>query len=267
MDNIFTGVTGMLPSEYRLYLESMMPSMNEVPIGDDYFNDKMKNQMKDAVLSKIINFDADSEGLIDEFDYSTRNNPRGTNDPDSLTGFNQLFNTLGSYNYEIVPNSQEQGGGILKIIDRYDWNPNYNNQGYVSSGGIDVTTPMLLSQLYRQFNPRQRDMANTLEMIGNRFGHKESKGEGRDVSIDIPISSQEILNAGFPQSKTTNEAEVDYGGTNRPYDSKGSYGGGEDFGSPFKSKPSGPAGGMSYQSFINRAQGGLVSINTLTEKI
>ena len=42
MDNIFTGVTGMLPSEYRLYLESMMPSMNEVPIGDDYFNDKKK---------------------------------------------------------------------------------------------------------------------------------------------------------------------------------------------------------------------------------
>jgi hypothetical protein len=51
----------MLPPEYRLYLESMMPSMNEVPIGDDYFNDEMKNQMKDAVLSNIINFDADSK--------------------------------------------------------------------------------------------------------------------------------------------------------------------------------------------------------------
>ena len=93
-------------------------------------------------------------------------------------------------------------------------------------------------------------------MIGSRFGHKESEGKGRDVSIDIPLSSQEILNAGFPQSKTTNEAEVDYGGTNKPYDSKGSYGGGEDFGSPFR----GP-------NLRNRAQGGLVSINTLTRKV
>lgn len=57
-----------------------------------------------------------------------------------------------------------------------------------------------------------------------------------------------------PPPATSNEAEVDYGGSGGG--SGGSYGGGEDFGSPFR----GP-------NLRNRAQGGLVSINTLTRKV
>jgi len=56
-----------------------------------------------------------------------------------------------------------------------------------------------------------------------------------------------------PPPATSNEAEVDYGGSGGG--SGGSYGGGEDFGSPFKpSRPSRP-------DLTNRANGGLVSVS------
>ena len=56
-----------------------------------------------------------------------------------------------------------------------------------------------------------------------------------------------------PPPATSNEAEVDYGGSGGG--SGGSYGGGEDFGSPFApSPPRGP-------DLTNRANGGLVSVS------
>ena len=192
--NPVEGIVGMLPSDYRLYLESMMPSMNEKPIGDEYFTDEMRDQIKDQVLSKTSR--GDNKGLITEIDYQTERNPMGTNDPSSLTGFNQLFNTLGSYQYDFVPN--DEGGGMINITDRYDWNPDYGDEGYVGKGGTDVTTPMLLNQLYRQLilGTRKRggfDAANTLEMLGNYFGQRESEGEGRDVKFSFPVTKKEIL--------------------------------------------------------------------------
>jgi hypothetical protein len=132
----------------------------------------------------------------------------GTNDPSSLTGFNQLFNTLGSYQYDFVPN--DEGGGTINITDRYDWNPDYADEGYVGEGGTDVTTPMLLNQLYRQLilGTRKRggfDAANTLEMLGNYFGQRESEGEGRDVKFSFPVTKEEILEYVKPEP----EEEID----------------------------------------------------------
>jgi len=207
--NPVEGIVGMLPSDYRLYLESMMPSMNEKPIGDEYFTDEMRDQIKDQVLYKYSvgenirdmnppgtqNLPDFSKGLISESDYDTERNPMGTNDPSSLTGFNQLFNTLGSYQYEMVPD--DKGGAMINITDRYDWNPDYGDEGYVGEGGTDVTTPMLLNQLYRQLilGTKARggfDAANTLEMLGNYFGQRESEGEGRDVKFSFPVTQEEI---------------------------------------------------------------------------
>ena len=207
--NPVKGIVGMLPSDYRLYLESMMPSMNEKPIGDEYFTDEMRDQIKDQVLYKYSvgenirdmnppgtqNLPDFSKGLISESDYDTERNPMGTNDPSSLTGFNQLFNTLGSYQYEMVPD--DKGGAMINITDRYDWNPDYGDEGYVGEGGTDVTTPMLLNQLYRQLilGTKARggfDAANTLEMLGNYFGQRESEGEGRDVKFSFPVTQEEI---------------------------------------------------------------------------
>ena len=218
--NPVEGIVGMLPSDYRLYLESMMPSMNEKPIGDEYFTDEMRDQIKDQVLYKYSvgenirdmnppgtqNLPDFSKGLISESDYDTERNPMGTNDPSSLTGFNQLFNTLGSYQYEMVPD--DKGGAMINITDRYDWNPDYGelttgvdeegtgDYGYVGAGGTDVTTSMLLNQLYRQFilgdRYRDFDMANTLELLGNYFGQRESEGKGRDVKFSFPVTQEEI---------------------------------------------------------------------------
>jgi len=58
-----------------------------------------------------------------------------------------------------------------------------------------------------------------------------------------------------PPPATSNEAEVDYGGSGGG--SGGSYGGGEDFGSPFAPSPSPPRG----PNLTNRANGGLVSVS------
>ncbi len=58
-----------------------------------------------------------------------------------------------------------------------------------------------------------------------------------------------------PPPATSNEAEVDYGGSGGG--SGGSYGGGEDFGSPFASPSSPPRG----PDLTNRANGGLVSVS------
>tara|TARA_R100000808_G_C2144345_1_gene152122 strand:- start:335 stop:1414 length:1080 start_codon:yes stop_codon:yes gene_type:complete len=58
-----------------------------------------------------------------------------------------------------------------------------------------------------------------------------------------------------PPPATTNEAEVDYGGTGGG--TGGSYGGGEDFGSPFAPTPPPPRG----PDLTNRADGGLVSVS------
>ena len=218
--NPVEGIVGMLPSDYRLYLESMMPSMNEKPIGDEYFTDEMRDQIKDQVLYKYSvgenikdmnppgtqNLPDFSKGLISESDYDTERNTMGISDPSSLTGYNKLFNTLGSYQYEMVPD--DKGGAMINITDRYDWNPDYGefttgvdeegtgDYGYVGAGGTDVTTSMLLNQLYRQFilgdRYRDFDMANTLELIGNYFGQKESEGKGRDVKFSFPVTQEEI---------------------------------------------------------------------------
>tara|TARA_R100001198_G_C5069915_1_gene116603 strand:- start:44 stop:565 length:522 start_codon:yes stop_codon:yes gene_type:complete len=91
----------------------------------------------------------------------------------------------------------DKGGAMINITDRYDWNPDYGDEGYVGEGGTDVTTPMLLNQLYRQLilGTKARggfDAANTLEMLGNYFGQRESEGEGRDVKFSFPVTQEEI---------------------------------------------------------------------------
>ena len=41
-----SGIFNILPTDYQLYLESMLPYMNEVPIGREYFNKEIEDQIK-----------------------------------------------------------------------------------------------------------------------------------------------------------------------------------------------------------------------------
>ena len=195
-----SGIFNILPTDYQLYLESMLPWMNEVPIGKEYFDEEMEDQIIDSVLT---DYWGDNTGSIGERDYITDKYKKGMNDPRTGTGFNKLFNTLGSYNYKINrPSAPTFDNASINITDRYDWNPAYGDIGgvfgqkfgWMDKGGKDVTTSMMAKHLWNQ-RPRKLGgsgfgFANTAEMVGNYFGHRQSEGQGRNVNITIPISNE-----------------------------------------------------------------------------
>jgi len=108
------------------------------------------------------------------------------------------------------------------------------------------------------------DLTSNFPLFGNQFGNIYDAGlnlfginRGKDEEPPPPIVIQQPTPDSTPvftpPPATSNEAEVDYGGSGGG--SGGSYGGGEDFGSPFRpSRPSRP-------DLTNRANGGLVSVS------
>ena len=197
-----SGIFNILPTDYQLYLESMLPGMNEVPIGSEYFDTEMTDQITDSVLNKYFNYNPNFgggqyENRIGETDYISPRYSMGHNDPNRLTGFNKLFNTLGSYGYKINPSAAGADPSVT-ITDRYDWNPDYgwredDKYGWMgqhdTGARSNVTTSMLGKKLWNQ-RKGNFDLSNTAEMVGNYFGHRQSEGEGRDVNMTIPISNE-----------------------------------------------------------------------------
>jgi hypothetical protein len=192
-----SGLFNILPTDYQLYLESMLPGMNEVPIGSEYFDDEMTDQIKDSTLTDYFRNNQLNTGSIGEMDYMTEEYRSGTNDPSSGTGFNKLFNTLGSYNYKFNrPSAPTFDNASIDITDRYDWNPTYSEWGY---GGNEDVNPLMFGKFLWNVRPRRLggsgfDFANTAEMAGNLFGHRASEGKGRNVNLNIPVSNETIRN-------------------------------------------------------------------------
>ena len=192
-----SGLFNILPTDYQLYLESMLPGMNEVPIGSEYFDDEMTDQIKDSTLTDYFRNNQLNTGSIGEMDYMTEEYRSGTNDPSSGTGFNKLFNTLGSYNYKFNrPSAPTFDNASIDITDRYDWNPTYSERGY---GGNEDVNPLMFGKFLWNVRPRRLggsgfDFANTAEMAGNLFGHRASEGKGRNVNLNIPVSNETIRN-------------------------------------------------------------------------
>ena len=192
-----SGLFNILPTDYQLYLESMLPGMNEVPIGSEYFDDEMTDQIKDSTLTDYFGNNQLNTGSIGEMDYMTEEYRSGTNDPSSGTGFNKLFNTLGSYNYKFNrPSAPPFDNASIDITDRYDWNPTYSEGGY---GGNEDVNPLMFGKFLWNVRPRRLggsgfDFANTAEMAGNLFGHRASEGKGRNVNLNIPVSNETIRN-------------------------------------------------------------------------
>ena len=192
-----SGLFNILPTDYQLYLESMLPGMNEVPIGSEYFDDEMTDQIKDSTLTDYFRNNQLNTGSIGEMDYMTEEYRSGTNDPSSGTGFNKLFNTLGSYNYKFNrPSAPTFDNASIDITDRYDWNPTFSEWGY---GGNEDVNPLMFGKFLWNVRPRRLggsgfDFANTAEMAGNYFGHRASEGKGRNVNLNIPVSNETIRN-------------------------------------------------------------------------
>ena len=155
------------------------------------------------------------KGTILPQDYRTVANPAGTTDPKyyegerggSLTGYSSPFNTLGTYQYEYkMPTAPAFDNAAIVVTDKYDWNPAYgtvpaqNFTGYIDKGfgekgdedyveGSDVDAKMLFEFVKNQIKNKELDTASALELIGNYLGPKESKGEGKDIKITIPVDT------------------------------------------------------------------------------
>jgi hypothetical protein len=157
----------------------------------------MTDQIKDSTLTDYFRNNQLNTGSIGEMDYMTEEYRSGTNDPSSGTGFNKLFNTLGSYNYKFNrPSAPTFDNASIDITDRYDWNPTYSEGGY---GGNEDVNPLMFGKFLWNVRPRRLggsgfDFANTAEMAGNLFGHRASEGKGRNVNLNIPVSNETIRN-------------------------------------------------------------------------
>jgi|TARA_E500000305_G_C3933338_1_gene193819 hypothetical protein len=217
-----SGIFNILPTDYQLYLESMLPYMNEVPIGEEYFDTEMKDQIIDSTLTNYFN---NNTGAIGEMDYVTDKYKMGSNDSSTGTGFNKLFNTLGSYNYKINPPVAGADPSVT-VTDRYDWNPTYGNRpfgtlGYVDRGGKDVTTSMMTKHLLNQrptfLGGSGFDFSNTAEMVGNYLGHRQSEGEGRNVNMTIPINNETFRNYDPNYTSQNTILRSDTGESNRNF--------------------------------------------------
>jgi len=102
-----------------------------------------------------------------------------------------------------MPTAPAFDNASIDIIDRYDWNPGYGTvgdfTGYIGRGfgeegtedyveGKDVDLDMLKRFAINAFKKRKLNKSEALELVGNYLGPKQSKGEGKDIKINIPTN-------------------------------------------------------------------------------
>ena len=144
------------------------------------------------------------------------------------------------------------------------------NEGLALAGQAGISGPVILALANNKITgPIVRGAGNEFANLGydvsNIFGLGNvfdsglnllginRKRDEPDPPVVIQQPTPDPTPVFTPPPATSNEAEVDYGGSGGG--SGGSYGGGEDFGSPFAPTP--PRG----PNLTNRANGGLVSVS------
>ena len=222
------GLLANIPPEYRLYAGTMLPGNQTGTIDESYFNQDFKDQVKDQVLNKM-DWGMEVEGYkhpkafpsgtvrkgqIFPKDYRTEKNPQGYVAPQygkgrtNPTGYSSVFNTLGTYGYKYnMPNAPAFDDASIDITDRYNWNPNYGTvgdfTGYIGQGygrdddedyvaGTDVDAKMLKEYVFNQIKNRKLNIGQGLELLGNYLGPRASKGEGKDIKINIPVKKKYV---------------------------------------------------------------------------
>jgi hypothetical protein len=181
-----------IPPEYRLYAKSILPGGKKGNVDESYFTEDFKKDLRQQVLTKFKET-GKLKGSIGELDTHYRSGAKkygqGETYPiNKLIGLPSTYATLGSYNYEIDPETLD-----VKIKDTYDWNPAYGKDsssgktGWVGDKkGKDVDTSMLKDYVMQSLKTGLIDKGDALELLGNYLGPKASKGEGINVDIDIP---------------------------------------------------------------------------------
>ena len=146
------------------------------------------------------------------------------------------------------------------------------NEGLALAGQAGISGPVILALANNKITgPIIKGAGNEFANLGydmsnifglgniydsglNLFGINRERDEP-DPPVVIQQPTPDPTPIFTPPPASSNEAEVDYGGSGGG--SGGSYGGGEDFGSPFASPSSPPRG----PNLTNRANGGLVSVS------
>jgi hypothetical protein len=181
-----------IPPEYRLYAKSILPGGKKGKVDESYFTEDFKKDLRQQVLTKFKET-GKLKGAIGELDTHYRSGAKkygqGETYPiNKLIGLPSTYATLGSYNYEIDPETLD-----VKIKDTYDWNPAYGKDsssgktGWVGDKkGKDVDTSMLKDYVMQSLKTGVIDKGDALELLGNYLGPKASKGEGINVDLDIP---------------------------------------------------------------------------------
>jgi hypothetical protein len=180
-----------IPPEYRLYAKSILPGGKKGDVDESYFKEDFKQDLRQQALTKFKET-GELKGSIGELDTHYRSGAKkygqGEKYPiNKLIGLPSTYASLGSYNYEIDPNTLD-----VKVKDTYDWNPAYGKNpngktGWVGNKkGKDVNAGMLKNYLMEAIKTGEIDKGDALELIGNYFGPKASRGEGINVDIDIP---------------------------------------------------------------------------------
>jgi hypothetical protein len=180
-----------IPPEYRLYAKSILPGGKKGDVDESYFKEDFKQDLRQQALTKFKET-GELKGSIGELDTHYRSGAKkygqGEKYPiNKLIGLPSTYASLGSYNYEIDPNTLD-----VKVEDTYDWNPAYGKNpngktGWVGNKkGKDVNAGMLKNYLMEAIKTGEIDKGDALELIGNYFGPKASRGEGINVDIDIP---------------------------------------------------------------------------------
>ena len=168
----------------------------------------------------------------------------------------------------------DQGaGGVVEVAKNQAINLIKNglvNEGLALAGQAGISGPVILALANNKITgPIVRGAGNEFANLGydvsNIFGLGNvfdsglnllginRKRDEPDPPVVIQQPTPDPTPVFTPPPATSNEAEVDYGGSGGG--SGGSYGGGEDFGSPFAPTP--PRG----PNLTNRANGGLVSVS------
>lgn len=132
-----------------------------------------------------------------------------------------------------------------------------SGSGAITRGANDLTSAVVyrpVNQLTNFFGQKVIDpLANKIDPFFNRFNQIRPVFKPKPPVPQSFIDRQEEPRPVFTPPATSNEAEVDYGGSGGG--SGGSYGGGEDFRPPSRpSRPSGP-------DLRFRANGGLVAVS------
>jgi hypothetical protein len=182
-----------IPPEYRLYAKSILPGGKKGDVDESYFKEDFKKDLRQQALTKFKET-GKLKGSIGELDTHYRSGAKkygqGEKYPiNELIGLPSIYATLGSYNYEIDPQTLE-----VKIKDTYDWNPAYGKDSFSgktgwigNKKGKDVDTSMLKDYVMQSFETGEIDKGDALELLGNYLGPKASRGEGINVDIDIPV--------------------------------------------------------------------------------